>query len=155
VTNTNNIETKLTQTRNKKYNYQQQMKSRKYKFAEKFNTLFEKKKLFMNPKLTIIDLAKEMGTNRTYISDYLNKDLNTTFFDYVNQRRIQESELMLRTTKESLENISSQSGFNSPSTFRRAFMKKYNCTPGKYRIMYRKSQKDNINDNDENATEAK
>ena len=116
------------------------MKDRKYKFAEKFSTVFEKKKLFMNTKLTIIDLAKEMGTNRTYISDYINNELGTTFFDYVNQRRIMEAEALLRTTKESLESISSMSGFNSPSTFRRAFMKKYNCTPGKYRIIQRKAQ---------------
>ena len=116
------------------------MKDRKYKIAEKFSTVFEKKKLFMNTKLTIIDLAKEMGTNRTYISDYINNELGTTFFDYVNQRRIMEAETLLRTTKESLESISSMSGFNSPSTFRRAFMKKYNCTPGKYRIIQRKAQ---------------
>ncbi|MCM1312952.1 MAG: AraC family transcriptional regulator [Bacteroides sp.] len=114
------------------------MKNSKYLFAEHFKKVFEGKQLFLNPRLTIIDLAQEMGTNRTYISDYLNNVLGTTFFNFVNQRRLIFAEHLLRNTNDSLDNISSLSGFNSSSTFRRAFSRKHGCTPGQYRTAHSK-----------------
>lgn len=42
------------------------------------------KKLYHNPRLTLLDTAKELGTNRTYLSSCLNNELHTTFYDYIN-----------------------------------------------------------------------
>ena len=40
--------------------------------------------LFLNHKLTLSDLALRVGTNRTYLSNYMNQELHQTFFDYIN-----------------------------------------------------------------------
>ncbi len=47
-----------------------------------------KEQVFLNPKLTLSDLALRVGTNRTYLSNYINQVLHQTFFDYINSLRL-------------------------------------------------------------------
>lgn len=108
----------------------------KYLSEEQLHQIVVEERLFLNPRLTIIDLAKALGTNRTYISKYLNSVLNTTFFDYINQYRLTYAEQLLQQTKTPIEEISTLSGFNSHSTFRRSFTKRYGCTPSQYRLQF-------------------
>ena len=107
-----------------------------HQFTLQLHRIFEEEHLYLNPKLTIMDLAQAIGTNRTYISNYLNNVLGTTFFDYVNQYRLSYAEQLLRQTKMSIEEIADRSGFNSRSTFRRAFLKRFGCTPSHYRLQH-------------------
>lgn len=51
----------------------------------------EKGRMFLNPKLSLTEVATAIGTNRTYLSEYLNNDLDTTFYEYVNGFRIKEA----------------------------------------------------------------
>ena len=107
-----------------------------HQFTLQLHRIFEEEHLYLNPKLTIMDLAQAIGTNRTYISNYLNNVLGTTFFDYVNQYRLSYAEQLLRQTKMSIEEIADRSGFNSRSTFRRAFLKRFGCAPSHYRLQH-------------------
>lgn len=89
---------------------------------------------WLNHSLTLQELAIALGTNRTYLSDYLNNRLNTTFYDYINGFRIRHAcELLLIEPESQLDYIGEQSGFNSLSTFRRAFEKQMGTTPAKFR----------------------
>lgn len=89
--------------------------------------------VFLNPRLTLSDLALKVGTNRTYLSNYINQQLNKTFFDYINSHRLTFATELLLTTNYTLEVIAEKSGFNSLSTFRRCFMQKYSCSPSAYK----------------------
>lgn len=89
---------------------------------------------WLNPTITLQELASTVGTNRTYLSEYFNKILNTTFYDYLNSFRLKYAcELLLSENNLSILRIGEQSGFNSLSTFRRAFEKQIGCSPAKYR----------------------
>lgn len=89
---------------------------------------------WLNHSLTLQELATALGTNRTYLSEYLNNRLNTTFYDYINGFRIRYAcQLLLSDPESQLANVSEQPGFNSLSTFRRAFEKHVGTTPAKYR----------------------
>ena len=81
--------------------------------------------------------VKMIGTNRNYFSLYLNNKLNVNFYDFINGYRLKYAEELLRSPECNLsqEDIAQQVGFNSISTFRRAFQKKYGMTPKKYRTM--------------------
>lgn len=91
-------------------------------------------KLYLNPKLTLQELAAEIGTNRTYLSEYLNNVLETTFYEYVNAFRIKEACKFINEfgQRKSMIEIAEMSGFNSISTFNRSFAKVMGMTPSQY-----------------------
>lgn len=105
-----------------------------YPFAESLKEVMEEDRLYLNPKLHITDVASAISTNRTYLSDYLNKHLDTTFYDYVNTFRVEMAcELLVTKKKQTLEQIAEECGFNSLSTFNRSFYKIKRCNPSDYR----------------------
>ncbi|MBR2193620.1 MAG: helix-turn-helix transcriptional regulator [Bacteroidaceae bacterium] len=94
---------------------------------------------FLNPKLTLSELALRVGTNRTYLSNYINQTLHQTFFDYINSLRLKYATELLTTTNLTLEVIAERSGFNSLSTFRRCFLQNYSTSPSVYRKQNKKT----------------
>lgn len=102
--------------------------------AAEVQRLFEEDKIYLNPKLKLSDVALAVGTNRTYLSRYFNRQNGQTFYDYVNSYRIQYAENLLKSTDYPLPEIAIKSGFNSISTFRRVFFASFGCSPNKYRV---------------------
>ena len=97
-----------------------------------------KEQVFLNPKLTLSDLALRVGTNPTYLSHYINQVLHQTFFDYINSLRLTYASELLLTTNYTLEVIAEKSGFNSLSTFRRCFMQTHGCSPSIFKKEHRR-----------------
>ena len=96
--------------------------------------LVEQQQLYLKKDLTLQDLADAMDSNRTYVSKYLSQVLGVTFYDYVNQLRIERVSipLMREHPEYKLDFVAHQSGFASISTFRRAFIKLTGQTPSQY-----------------------
>ena len=65
----------------------------------------------------------------------IDQDRKLTFYDYVNALRIEKMSipLLVEHPEYTLDYIAKQSGFNSLSTFRRAFRKQTGTTPGNFR----------------------
>lgn len=101
------------------------------------------RKPYLNPKLTIIDLATEMGTNKTYLSLYLNNTLHTTFYDLVNKYRVEHAcgilSEMTDEDKKTMTEVAEASGFNSLSSFNRYFRKIMDISPSEYFLKHAKS----------------
>ena len=55
-----------------------------YNFIKRFEECIYEEQIYLNPKLTLTDLALKVGTNRTYLSNYINHELKKTFFDFIN-----------------------------------------------------------------------
>lgn len=96
--------------------------------------IVEEQQLYLVKTLTLTDLAAAMGTNRTYVSNYLSQVRGQTFYDYINQLRIEKVSLpLLKEHPEyTLEYVATESGFASISTFRRAFLKLTGKTPRQF-----------------------
>ena len=100
---------------------------------QKITQLFIEEKAYLNPQLKISDVAKAVGTNRTYVSNFFNKDAGTTFYDYVNTLRVGYACRLLADSDESIKNISEQSGFSSQQAFYRVFARIKGMTPATFR----------------------
>ena len=104
-----------------------------YTFIKQFEKLIYEEKAYLNPKLTLTNLAVKIGTNRTYLSNYINHVLKKSFFDFVNSLRLEHATDLLLKTNLTLEVIAEKSGFNSLSTFRRYFMHVHKKSPTVYK----------------------
>lgn len=107
-----------------------------YNFKSRFDECINVEKVFLNPKLTLTDLALKVGTNRTYMSNYINRELGKTFFDFINSLRLDFATDLLLSSNMTLEVIAEKSGFNSLSTFRRYFIHVHKCSPTVYKRKY-------------------
>lgn len=101
--------------------------------SERLERMFAEEKPYLEPRLRLVDLAQRLGTNRTYLSLYFNQERNTSFYEFVNGFRLKHAEHLLRSTDYTLEVVAELSGFNSLSTFRRAFAQKNSCSPQEFR----------------------
>lgn len=101
--------------------------------GQKISALFRDDNIFLNPNLKLSDIAKAIGTNRTYVSTFFNRDAGCTFYDYVNRYRVDFACRMLENSKEKINVIAEKSGFNSPQSFIRVFNKIKGVSPTKYR----------------------
>ena len=104
-----------------------------YDFAREFGRLFDEEKIYLDKTVSVAELSKRLCTNSSYISRYMNNELGTTFYDYVNRRRTEHAKTLLRETDMKIEAVGDESGFNSVMSFRRAFTAYEGMTPGEYR----------------------
>ena len=92
-------------------------------------------RVYLNPKLSLNELAMGIGTNKSYLSEFLNSQ-GKSFYDYINEYRIAEACRILDSAnvgdRINMTSVASQSGFNSISTFNRYFYKIKEMTPTVY-----------------------
>lgn len=98
------------------------------RLEENLENICINRRLYLNPDLTVNDLAAELNTNRTYISQYFS-DHNTTFLKFINDLRAEYAMYQLKNTNHKLNVVMVDSGFRHTETFRRAFQSRYNCDP--------------------------
>jgi AraC-like DNA-binding protein len=98
--------------------------------------LMEVDKLFLSSELTLPMLAKAMNCTVNHLSQVINGNLSTSFYDLINSYRIAEAKKLLLEEaggRSFVLNISNQVGFNSNSAFYTAFRKDCQLTPLQYR----------------------
>lgn len=97
------------------------------------------KPFYLNPSVTLDELAKQLGTNRTYMSRFVNDECGTNFDGLMRRMRLAYAERLMHNHKNwTFKRIAQRSGFNSDTTFRKAFLEKYGMTPRDYIQKYGK-----------------
>lgn len=90
-------------------------------------------KQFCKRDITIMDLSKYVGTNRTYLSKYINTVYGLSFRNWIADLRVEEAKKMLVEQNISLTEMSACLGFTSSSAFSRTFAQIAGETPTAYR----------------------
>lgn len=104
-------------------------------FQKQLEYFMESEKLFTNPNLTLFDVALKLNTHPKKVSNIINKGFKMNFNDFVNTYRTQEVIKKVTSNEnasKTLLGIALDSGFNSKSTFNRAFKKQTKQTPKEY-----------------------
>ena len=95
----------------------------------------EAEKVYLDSDLTLADLAKKMRTSPTNLSKAINEFYEKNFNDFVNNYRIEEVIQKIHSKEGNLKTllgIALDAGFNSKSTFNRAFKKQMKCPPKEF-----------------------
>ena len=103
---------------------------------EALECLMVERQLYLDPELSLPKLADYLDTTVNHVSQTINAGLRTTFFDYINQKRVEAAIKLMQsdtTSREAILDIALEVGFNSTSTFYNAFRKVTGQTPGAYR----------------------
>ena len=91
---------------------------------------------YLRPGLTIRELADELHTNRTYLSEYIKATYDRSFRDWISGLRIDHAkQVLLRSPELTILEIAERSGFLSPSHFMRTFKEHEACSPARWRRM--------------------
>jgi AraC-like DNA-binding protein len=97
--------------------------------------LMTRDRIFLNPQLKVADLATATGFGAHKLAAYFNKRCGASFNDYINQYRVDFCAQKLESGEyrsKTLEALSLESGFQSRSTFIRAFKKRMGRTPSEF-----------------------
>ncbi|MEM9650355.1 MAG: helix-turn-helix domain-containing protein [Bacteroidota bacterium] len=104
-------------------------------FKDKLDHLMKNQKLYLNTNLSLDLLAEELGISAKQLSATLNKTLGKSFYDLINQYRVNEVKLRLKDPNQrklTIEAIANQSGYKSKSSFNKAFKKQTGMTPREF-----------------------
>ena len=83
--------------------------------------------------ITLDTLSKELYINKFTVSKIFSEQIGVNFRTYLGIIRSNIAAKLIRSTNDSLENISTMSGFSSVRTFDRTFYNNFRITPREYR----------------------
>lgn len=101
-------------------------------FGDAVRDFCTKKENFTNTELSIVDVARAVGTNRTYVSRWC-KEQGMDFSGYIANIRVAYAERLLSETDYSIIDVAAMAGFSSPRSFRAAFVQRTKVNPSEYR----------------------
>ncbi len=105
------------------------------KLQTRLEVLMVNDKIYLNNTLTLKDLSEKVGTSTNNISWLLNNIHNCSFYDYINKYRVEAFIKKVQNgehQQHTLLALSMDAGFNSKSTFNKAFKTEMNDTPTNY-----------------------
>lgn len=100
--------------------------------------LLDNQKPFINPNLTLQELAKMLHVHSNALSQVINTKEERNFYELINKKRIEEFVKKLAEPENkqyTLLAIAFECGFNSKASFNRNFKKYFESTPSEYQKM--------------------
>lgn len=106
------------------------------RYYQKFLSLLKEEKIYLNPLLSLEQVAARLGISANYLSQLINKTSDKHFSDLVGEYRVSEIKKMLDNSdfdNHTILAIGYDAGFNSKSAIYKTFKKFTGTTPSEYR----------------------
>ena len=103
--------------------------------THKILSYVESEKPYLNPQLTLSELANNLDLSSHHLSQLINEDFNQNFFEFINQYRVSAFQEAVKNPANkhlTLLAIAMDCGFNSKSSFNRTFKQLTGETPSQY-----------------------
>lgn len=103
---------------------------------QKLIDVMEKQKPYLNSELTLNKLGELLGVSNHHLSEVINSKLNRTYYDFINEYRVEEFKQRIHDPSNSnfsIIAIAMDSGFNSKTSFNTIFKKMSGQTPSQFR----------------------
>jgi AraC-like DNA-binding protein len=110
--------------------------SQKEELSRKITEVVIANKLYLNPELSLEDLAAKLFLHKNYVSYVINDVFKMNFYNYINRYRIEEAKKMLLDKSYdnlSIEGIAKSCGYKSRNVFYPVFKKFEGITPLEYK----------------------
>lgn len=97
--------------------------------------LMRAEKFFKQKDISLSQIAERLNTNKTYVSQAINRIAGIPFNEYIGKYRIEEATRIISDTENDvpLKQLADELGFNSVSVFYKTFSKETGLTPGIFR----------------------
>jgi AraC-like DNA-binding protein len=104
-------------------------------YAATLMTFMEKSRIYLDPDLSLDELASRLKMSRHHLTQLLNDRLMKNFYSFINEYRIGVAIATLddQGTEVNILSLAFDCGFNSRSSFNNYFKKITGCTPSAYR----------------------
>jgi AraC-like DNA-binding protein len=108
-------------------------------YNDRINTVYKFIENNYHKKISLADIAAEVHMSEEYFSRFFRKIMKKSFFEFLNEYKINRACKMLIETDKQISEICYASGFESIPFFYRQFKKFKNCQPSHYRLNYQKA----------------
>ena len=126
----------ISPTANPKYSSSGLAEDDKQKIARQVLDFMGKERPFLEPELTLEQLAGKLSLRPKILSQVINETVGQNFFDFVNRYRIEEAKKLLANPadkKITVLEVLYEVGFNSKSSFNTLFKKHTGLTPSEFK----------------------
>ena len=136
ISNTlNHLKDQVTDSLEKAKNTEASIKTESV-LSRRLKDLMEKEKLYLNEKLSGNEMAVTLGISRHQLSEVLNNELHTNFYNFINHYRVEDCKEKMANPK--FENytllaLAFECGFNSKTTFNTVFKRETGMTPRQFK----------------------
>lgn len=103
------------------------------RLAKRIDVAMRKDALYLDANLSLVKLSRHIGAVPNLVSQTLNEEIGSTFYDYIAYWRINAAKPLILINEASILEISIDVGFNSRSTFYKAFKRETGMTPKAFR----------------------
>jgi transcriptional regulator GlxA family with amidase domain len=86
---------------------------------------------------TVPAMARRAGVSVRHVTRIFDEEVGTTPARYVEQVRLEAAQVLLETGDAAMAVVARRTGFGSPESMRRAFVRHLGVTPGAYRASFR------------------
>ena len=109
--------------------------NKQHEYIQKFLSVTDYINTHFSENLTLEQIASMAGFSKYHFSRLFRQYADTSFYKYLNQKRISYSQELLMNPELSVTEVGLQSGFTSLSAFLRMFRLINNCTPSEFRML--------------------